>query len=166
MLTVSSERLERLRRSSRICAAGGLILALGGCRADRGGHAASGSIAITHAVVPAPSGVGDASAFFVIANHGDTSVTLTATRSPVADSTLLHDMAGGQMRRVPNAVIPAHGHLLLAPGGYHLMLAGLRRPLIVGDTVTLELTLDPGGPVTIRVPVLRYTDAVSELPGR
>jgi copper(I)-binding protein len=134
------------------------------CGADRGGHAESGTVAITHAVVPAPFGNSEASAFFVVTNRGDSPITLAAAHSPAADSTLLHDMTGGQMRRVPDAVIPAHGHLLFAPGGYHLMLEGLRHPLAVGDTITLELSFDPGGPVTVRVPVLRYTDAVSELP--
>jgi periplasmic copper chaperone A len=134
------------------------------CRPDRGGRAESGTIAITHAVVPAPFGGSEVSAFFVVTNRGDSTITLAAAHSPAADSTLLHDMTGGQMRRVPDVGIPAHGHLLLAPGGYHLMLKGLRHPLAVGDTVTLKLSFDPGGSVTVRVPVLRYTDAVSELP--
>lgn len=137
---------------------------LSGCRADRGGHVESGSIRISHAVIPAPFGGAEVSAFFVVTNRGDSAITLVATRSPAADSTLLHEVAGGQMRRVLNVGIPAHGRLLLAPGGYHLMLQGLRHPLALGDTVTLELTFDPGGSVTVRIPVLRYTDAVSELP--
>lgn len=107
-----------------------------------------------------------ASAFCVITNNGDGPVRLATARSPDADSTLLHDMTGGQMLRVSDAVIPAHGRLGLVPGGYHLMLEGLRRPLAVGDTIVLDLTFDPGGSVSLRVPVLRYTDAISELPSR
>ena len=102
--------------------------------------------------------------FCVVANHGDGTVTLVGARSPEADSALLHDVTGGQMRRVADVAIPAHERLRLVPGGYHLMLEGLRRPLDVGDTVTLELTFDPGGSVPVRVPVLRYTEAIDELP--
>lgn len=141
-----------------------LSLLAPGCRASHGGRATSGSIEISHAVVPAPVEGGEASAFCIIANHGDGPVTLVAARSPDADSALLHDMTGGQMRHVADVVIPARQRLRLVPGGYHLMLEGLRRPLEVGDTVRLELTFDPGGTVPVRIPVLRYTEALDELP--
>jgi copper(I)-binding protein len=141
-----------------------LSLLAPGCRASHGGRATSGSIQISHAVIPAPVEGGEATAFCIIANTGDGPITLVAARSPEADSALLHDMAGGQMRHVAEVVIRAHQRLRLVPGGYHLMLEGLRRPLEVGDTVRLELTFDPGGTVPVGVPVLRYTEALDELP--
>jgi copper(I)-binding protein len=61
--------------------------------------------------------------------------------------------------------IPARGKVLLAPGFYHLMLKGLRRRLAIGDTVSLELWFAPDDTLKVRAPVLRYTDAVNELPG-
>jgi copper(I)-binding protein len=43
------------------------------------------------------------------------------------------------------------------------MLRGLRRPLTVDDTVTLDLRFAVAGPVRVRAPVLRYTEAVREV---
>ena len=70
------------------------------------------------------------------------------------------------MQPVTQIAVPAGGRVLLAPGHDHLMLEGLRHALAVGDTVALALLFNPGGAVTVRAPVLRYTEAVSELPIR
>ena len=147
----------------------GVLLALlataaaGGCRASRGGRAVAGALEITHAVVTASTG-GEASAFFVVENHGDTACSLVGARADVTDSIRMHDDVGGQMQEVRQIAVPAGGRVLLAPGRDHLMLEGLRHPLVLGDTVALELLFTPGGPATVRAPVLRYTEAVSDLP--
>jgi hypothetical protein len=60
------------------------------------------------------------------------------------------------------AIAPG-GPVRLAPGSYHLMLHGLTRRLVVGDTVTVELRFARAGLVTVRAPVLRYTEAVEEV---
>lgn len=148
----------------------GLLLigscAVVGCHPARGGHAAAGGIAVTHAVIPAPPSRSEASAFLVIENQGGESVACTGALTPAADSVLLHRMVGGLMQPATPLEIPAHGAVNLVPGGYHLMLEGLRRPLAIGDTVTLALRFSSGVTVTVPVPVLNYTEAVSELPVR
>jgi copper(I)-binding protein len=144
-----------------------LVMALAvGCRPTRGGRAAAGTLEVTHAVVPAPASTEETPVFMVIANAGATSVAMVGAGSPQADSIRMHRDIGGQMQGVQQIDVPAGGRTLLVPGGFHLMLAGLRRPLAVGDTVTLELSFEPGGALTVRAPVLTYTDAVSELPVR
>jgi copper(I)-binding protein len=40
------------------------------------------------------------------------------------------------------------------PGGYHIMMMELAKPLKVGDTITLTLTLAKAGTVTVQAPVL------------
>jgi len=37
----------------------------------------------------------------------------------------------------------------LAPGGNHLMLLGVKEPLVVGDTVTLKLTFATAAPIEV-----------------
>jgi len=141
-------------------------LAATGCHPSRGGGAAAGGLAVTHAVVPEPASRAEASVFLVIENHWNESVALTGALSTAADSVRLHRLVGGLMQPAMPPEIPAHGYLNLVPGGYHLMLQGLRRALAVGDTVTLDLRFSTGATLTVRVPVLNYTDAVSELPIR
>jgi len=137
-----------------------------GCHAARGGSAASGTVTITHAVIPAAPADAEASAFLVVENHGSAEVVLLGASSPDAESIQMHRVIGGQMQPVPQVSIAAGSDVRFVPGGYHLMLAGLRHPLAIGDTITLELHFEPGGAVTVRAPVLNYTDAVSDLPSR
>jgi len=141
-------------------------LALQACHPSRGGAARVGDVVVSHAVVPASASNTETSAFMVINNHGGNALTLTGVTSPQADSVILHRSIGGLMQPAPGLQVPAGGYALLAPGGYHLMFEGLRRPLAIGDTVTITLQFDRGGPVSVRAPVLNYTDAVSDLPMR
>jgi copper(I)-binding protein len=143
-----------------------LALLAAGCHPSRGGHAVAGDLTVTHAVIPAPASPSEAPAFLVIANQSGESVTFTGALTPAADSVLLHRLTGGLMEPATPLEIPAHGYLNFVPGGYHLMLEGLRRQLAIGDTVTLALRFSSGVTLSVKVPVLNYTDAVSELPLR
>jgi len=49
--------------------------------------------------------------------------------------------------------LPAGAMLDMAPGGMHVMLMDLVRPLKQGDTVELTLTFEKAGAVTVTVPV-------------
>ena len=139
--------------------------AAAGCRASRGGHVTAGGLEITHAVVTTTA-AGEASAFMVVDKASDTARSLVGASSAVTDSIQMHHDVGGQMQPVAQIDLPAGGRVLLAPGHDHLMLEGLHRSLAVGDTVALTLLFNPGGEVTVRVPVLRYTEAISQLPLR
>ena len=141
-------------------------LAVTGCHPARGGHAQAGDLAVSHAVIPASASTTETSAFMVINNHGAKDVALLGVTSPQADSVILHRSIGGLMQPAGPLTVPAGGYTLLAPGGYHLMFEGLTKTLAIGDTVTMTLVFDQGGPVTVRAPVLNYTDAVSDLPMR
>ena len=71
---------------------------------------------------------------------------LVEVRSPAAKSVEIHSMAMQgdvmRMRRIDGLVLPAGGAVDLGPGGYHLMLVGLLRPLKAGDTVALTLVVE------------------------
>jgi copper(I)-binding protein len=137
-----------------------VAIAVAGCRPAGGGSAEAGAIAISRAAVSAPPADAPAPAFLVIENHGSAPDTLLGVTSPDADSVVLHTMVGGQMQPVPSLAIPAGARVRLHPGAYHLMLEGLRRPLAVGDTVTLRFRFAEAGQIPVRTPVLRYSEAV------
>ncbi|MGD0993664.1 MAG: copper chaperone PCu(A)C [Gemmatimonadales bacterium] len=146
-------------------AAAALVLAAG-CHASRGGSAVQGDLTVSHAVVPVPASRAEASVFMVIENRSGARVTLVGATSPEAESIRLDRDIGGQMQTVPGIDIPARGRLRLVPGSYHLMLVGVGKSLALGDTVTLHLSFEPHGAITVRAPLLTYTDAISDLPMR
>jgi periplasmic copper chaperone A len=57
------------------------------------------------------------------------------------------------MQPVARVEIPAGGSLRLEPGGYHLMLVGLRKDLSAGDTIELSLRFEKAGEVTVTAQV-------------
>ena len=71
---------------------------------------------------------------------------LVAVRTPVAASASLHQMQmQGQtmsMHEVDGVDLPAGQEVRLGPGGYHVMLFGLKQQLKAGDSVPLTLVLE------------------------
>jgi copper(I)-binding protein len=138
------------------------VVGTAGCQSPPGGGAALDRIVVSRAAVSAPPAGAPAPAFLHVANRGALADTLLGVTSPEADSVVLHTMAGGQMQAVPALPVAAGETVRLGPGSYHLMLEGLHRPLGVGDSVTLLLRFAMAGEMRLRVPVLRYSDAVGD----
>ncbi len=72
---------------------------------------------------------------------------LVAVSSPAAAMVEIHEMrmVGDvmQMRELSDGLaLPAGKVIELKPGGYHVMLMGLKRPLKTGDTVALTLVVE------------------------
>ena len=59
-----------------------------------------------------------------------------------------------QMRMLEAVDIPANGQVVLAPGGKHVMLEGLRGELVKGYSFELQLTFDKGGQKVVPVTVV------------
>ena len=74
---------------------------------------------------------------------------LLSASSPVAGVVEIHEMAmeGNvmKMRAVPSLDLPAGKTVDLKPGGYHVMLMDLKKPLAAGDTVPLTLVVESAG---------------------
>jgi len=102
------------------------------------------------------SGVTSA-AYFTIDNRGGEFDRLIAARTEVADVVELHlsSIEDGvmRMRQVEAIEVPAGGQVHLEPGGYHLMLIGLREDLEIGDLITITLEFEVAGEELIEVEV-------------
>ena len=84
--------------------------------------------------------------------------TLTGVSSPVAQAASVHEMAMDgtimKMRAVPGGLALPAGHpVTLQPGGYHIMLEGLKGPLKQGQTLPLHLTFAKSAPVDVTATV-------------
>jgi periplasmic copper chaperone A len=84
---------------------------------------------------------------------------LVGVRTPVSDDAQLHESMqdNGVMKMRPVAGVPvAPGQpLVLAPGGYHIMLINLKQPLKQGDTVPVTLVFEKAGAVSANAAVQR-----------
>ena len=94
-------------------------------------------------------------AYFTVTNAGTEADRIVAASSPLAARVEMHRsvMKGGMMTMEPVTAleVPAGGKLSLAPGGYHLMLMGLKQPLEAGQMLPLTLTFARQGKVAIRL---------------
>jgi copper(I)-binding protein len=74
---------------------------------------------------------------------------LLSASSPVAGVVEIHEMAMDgnvmKMRAVPSLDLPAGKAVDLKPGGYHVMLMDLKKPLTAGDTVPITLVVESAG---------------------
>lgn len=149
----------------------GLLLALAAC----GGGAAEGITVQDAWVRPAPMVGGNGAAYMVIANGDAEDDTLIGASADFTERVEVHetlaasaedmdadmdegmDMGGDMMgmRPVERIVIPAGGSVALEPGGYHIMLFNVQEALAEGDSVTLTLTFEKAGEVTVEAPVRR-----------
>eukprot|EP01029_Cantina_marsupialis_P023958 TRINITY_DN60467_c2_g1_i1.p1 TRINITY_DN60467_c2_g1~~TRINITY_DN60467_c2_g1_i1.p1 ORF type:complete len:169 (-),score=19.33 TRINITY_DN60467_c2_g1_i1:367-813(-) len=116
------------------------------------------SIEVEDAYVRAtPPGLPNSAAFLTIENETDTSLSLVKASSQVAKSVELHthDMKDGVMKmyQVPKIDIAADSKTVLKPGGFHIMLIGLSKPLKEGEKVSLTLEFSNGETKTIEVPI-------------
>lgn len=71
---------------------------------------------------------------------------LVQARSTLADAVEIHEMAMSgevmQMREVQAIELPAGKAVELKPGGYHIMLMGLKQQVKTGETVPLTLVFE------------------------
>ena len=93
-------------------------------------------------------GTNNSAIFMNIKNASNADVKLVGVHSSVCKSTEIHThkMENGMMAmvQVEDAIIPKNGETKLAPGGLHIMLMDLNRPIKDGDNVDLELKFSNG----------------------
>ncbi|MFZ4842849.1 copper chaperone PCu(A)C [Mycetocola saprophilus] len=156
------------------------LLALSGCASTGAGTAPSPSASPSEDAateMKAPEGVtftdawikaapeGMSAVFGEFKNTSGTDVNLTAAGIAQATQVELHetvDNGSGQMIMRPKEggfVIPAGGTFELKPGGNHIMIMGLTKPLAAGDTVSVILAFANGTVLTQDVPVKDYAGA-------
>jgi copper(I)-binding protein len=102
-----------------------------------------------------PAGAQTAAAYVTIVSP--TADRLTGVATPEAQKAELHSMTmeGGvmKMRPIDGLDLPAGTLVTLKPGGYHIMLTGLAKPLREGDTFPLTLSFANAGTQQVTVTV-------------
>ena len=130
-----------------------LLLLVVGCGQEHSGD----PIVVRDAWIREPPPRSPAAGYLVIENRGGDLVELVAVATEAAEQTEIHVMEHKDdrmtMRRVAKLQIPAGEEVALKPGGTHLMLMELRRPLRDDDEVELVLRFGDGTERRIQMPV-------------
>lgn len=90
---------------------------------------------------------------------------LVAVSSPASKTAEIHTMSMNdgvmKMRQIEFLALPAAKPVTLAPGGDHLMLIGLKKPLSAGDKISVTLTVEFSDKHTEKLEIQAPVKAVS-----
>ncbi|WP_288644339.1 copper chaperone PCu(A)C [uncultured Helicobacter sp.] len=111
-------------------------------------------------------GSNNPAAFMSITNNTDSQIALievknslnvpseihahTKAESSQTNSKTQNPHPSAHMIKIPKLEIQPHSQIELKPGGYHIMLIGLKQELKVGQEVDLELTFDNGETIELK----------------
>ena len=141
----------------RFLAVAALVLTAG-CSGETDG------LEISDARVGAPTGPN--AAMYFTARGSDEADSLRSASTDVASEVQIHETVMSDdgtmsMRSVPRLELPAGGQLVLEPGGYHLMLVQVDE-LEVGDTISVILTWEVAGEMTVDAEIVDPSDTMGE----
>jgi len=114
-----------------------------------------GAITVDHPWARAtPGPVKNSAAFMSFDNKGAADKLVSVT-GDVAKEIQIHSMVTEsgvmKMREVTSIDVPANGKAELKPGGFHIMLIGLKEGLKEGEKFPLKLKFEKAGEVTVTV---------------
>ena len=105
----------------------------------------------------------NSAAYMTIANDGARPDRLLSVTCDCAAQAIPHlsEMKGGvmTMRATGPVIIPPHGRVVFAPGGVHVMLTGLKRPLVAGHGQDMVLRFEHAGAVRAHFAVTDHIGA-------
>lgn len=135
------------------------------------GSASSTGVKVTNAwarVTPETAKTG--AAYMTISSPDGDTLTGVSVPSSIAGMAQLHETTGSMesmddtqsddsmsssdssmkgMKEVSEIKVPAGGSVTLKPGGYHVMLMELAKPITAGESVPLTLTFEKAGTVKV-----------------
>lgn len=122
------------------------------------------NIEVQHPQAPATIGQAQGGAFMRLINNSnqDDALIQARTDKSITEKTELHNhvIENGimKMRAVDSIAIKAGQTQDLKPGGYHIMFLGLKKDLVAGQTIPVELTFKSGEKQTVQVKVMGVGD--------
>ncbi|WP_422742619.1 copper chaperone PCu(A)C [Micromonospora sp. WMMD754] len=170
-----STTTSRFLRPAALIGAALLAVSVAACGSDEGSSATTPSASAT-ASASAAAGVlgisdpwvkaadkGMTAAFGTLVNDGDADVTITKAATEVSPMEL-HEMTmkDGKMVMQPKEggiVVKAHSRATLEPGGDHLMLMNIAKPVKAGDELSFTLTFADGRTQTFTAVAKPFTGA-------
>lgn len=127
------------------CLAGAMTGAMTGAQAA--GQAAS-QVEVSGCWVRAMPASVPSSGYFTLKNSGDAAASLTGVATPAFGMAMLHrtesNGSTSTMVAIDSAEVPAHGELVFAPKGYHVMLEQPVKPPVPGSRIPMTFNFADG----------------------
>jgi len=150
-----------------VAASGVVALGLAAC----GGSSLTSApkVTVTGARTPLPASPDVGAVYLTIKNDSSQPDELLSVTSTVAAETMVHhDVTTGNTETMipagPITIGPGKT-LVLQPGGYHVMLMGLNRRLVVGEVIQVTLVFLRAGRITVDVPIVPLVPGASGTSG-
>jgi len=139
-----------------------LLLLVGCNRADPGATARAGDVTVTRAVAWTMSEARSATAGFEV--DAAAPDTLLGVSSPAGRAGLHATKSATGDGMQPLAALPLPvGRTMVDGRAVHVMVSDLAADIPTGGTLPLELRFARAGTVTLQLPVLRFSEALSAL---
>ena len=134
----------------------------------------AGDISVDHPYARATvAGQTSGGAYLTLENKGKQGDELISAQSPAAKSVEIHTMSMTadnvmRMREISSIELKPQEKIVMQPGsGYHIMLLGLKTPLVAGEKVPLTLMFKKAGKVEAFISVeenkAKSTDTKAEM---
>ena len=145
-------------RSLMLATLASVALVLAGCSStdtaepETTSAAGAATLAVAEPWVKAAEGPMSGS-FGSVKNDSDSPITIVSAETSASDRTELHetvqaDGVSTMQQKEGGFTIAPNESLTLEPGGNHIMIMDMQKPIMVGDDVTVTLNLDQGDPIT------------------
>jgi copper(I)-binding protein len=112
---------------------------------------------------PLPAVSPNGAAYMTLVNKGSSADRLLSVSTPMAMKAELHThtMEGGvmKMRRVEAVELVPGKPSVLEPGGLHVMMMGLKKPLVDGNSFPLTLNFERAGTIEVTVRIFEPGEA-------
>ncbi|WP_018349653.1 copper chaperone PCu(A)C [Longispora albida] len=119
-------------------------------------QASKGALSVSGAWVREPANPKVAAAYLEITNTGEADElqsVFTESAHRIELHTVKAENGAETMSKVDSIPVPANGKAVLKPGGYHIMLLDVPRPLKAGGKVRLALSFTKGGVLVVDAPI-------------
>jgi copper(I)-binding protein len=117
-----------------------------------------------------PRGVTTGAAYVTLSNDGASADELVSVTTPVANTIQFHketeENGISHMRQLRTVELPAGAKVTFAPGDMHMMMLGLKQPLIEGQAVPLTFVFKNAGKIDVMAPVAKVGATRSSDPPR
>jgi copper(I)-binding protein len=106
-----------------------------------------------------PAGAKTGAAYMTLVNKGASADRLVSATTSVAEKVKFHSVSEengiSRMREMRSVDVAPGKNVTFSPGGMHIMLVGLKKPLKEGESVPMTLIFEKGGKVDVMLSVAR-----------